>query len=531
MKKYFLYVAAALALGSCSSDEFLGENLPVTSGNEGAITFSGFKSNMHRATSTNVGAAAAKLLDYNFSVLGTKTLGTDAPVNVFAHESYNANGIADASLYDVWYGTAAGTTTTNPKSWEYVGSGTQATPERADGTSVFAPTAAQTIKYWDNSADKYNFVAYSATKGGAVSEVTTTGFKFTGNADQLSGLYIADSYEVLNDGSGVGFDSDPVTLTFRAACARVRVGFYETIPGYQITSMTFHSADGTSTDAKLDGKFPGGNNNIVTTVTFNDATALTNGQVTTKHAEVAQANAATVGTFDFGTLTFNPLAETSANATLTAFKNVVPNVLADNIAPMKLEIDFKLTNTTTGEVINVTGATATVPAEYMMWKNNYSYTYLFKISDKVNGSTGSGVEGLYPITFDAQVVEGTEDGRQGTTTTVADYAITTYQDGSVVADGLGINYIAGEVEVRVKDKAGALQSFTTTNLKVYTGFKGTTEADLYLTGAFTGAIEETVTIDTTDSTKAKFTAVTGTNYAIVYTDGNGTNYYKIVLVP
>ena len=83
-----------------------------------------------------------------------------------------------------------------------------------------------------------------------------------------------------------------------------------------------------------------------------------------------------------------------------------------------------------------------VPAQwqtqvYAQWKPNYAYTYLFKISDNTSGWTSDLTDdpaGLYPITFDAIVLD-SEDGTQSTITTVHTPAITTYQKGHVYNDG------------------------------------------------------------------------------------------------
>ena len=64
MNKYFLYAASVLALASCSSDDFLGEN----SGNgqnatNSVINFGGETGKITRAADgTSVGATAADLL-------------------------------------------------------------------------------------------------------------------------------------------------------------------------------------------------------------------------------------------------------------------------------------------------------------------------------------------------------------------------------------------------------------------------------------------------------------------------------------
>mgnify|MGYP007121479738 CR=1 FL=1 len=83
------------------------------------------------------------------------------------------------------------------------------------------------------------------------------------------------------------------------------------------------------------------------------------------------------------------------------------------------------------------GATATVPAKYTEWKPGYAYTYIFKISQNTNGSTGGNDKGLTAISFDAVVLEDEQNGLQETITTVSDQSITTYgyKDGKVTVNG------------------------------------------------------------------------------------------------
>ena len=73
---------------------------------------------------------------------------------------------------------------------------------------------------------------------------------------------------------------------------------------------------------------------------------------------------------------------------------------------MTLKIDYTLIATDgSGETITVRGATATIPAENTNWVSNKIYTYIFKISDSTNGSTGGSSTGLKPITFEAIVTD------------------------------------------------------------------------------------------------------------------------------
>ena len=154
MKKIlFCSALAAVALSSCSSDDFMGDtqgsNPSAATAKE--ISFSGEAGKTTRAGET-IGENAATALGNNFVVFGTKTVGGEAK-NVYDN-------------YCVSY--------SNSK-WNYVG-----TFNSKD----------QTIKYWDYSASKYDFIAYSLGKGttkATATNITSTGYTLTGSADALAG--------------------------------------------------------------------------------------------------------------------------------------------------------------------------------------------------------------------------------------------------------------------------------------------------------------------------------------------------------
>ena len=110
MNKFFIAAASALALASCSSDDFLGE----IQGNEqngatSAINFGGDTGKITRATSN--GSDAADLLENNFVVVGFKGNKTDAANNeVYAFDHYNVN----------FKNGSAFSTESNRAGWEYV---------------------------------------------------------------------------------------------------------------------------------------------------------------------------------------------------------------------------------------------------------------------------------------------------------------------------------------------------------------------------------------------------------------------------
>ena len=217
-----------------------------------------------------------------------------------------------------------------------------------------------------------------------------------------------------------------------------------------------------------------------------------------------------------------------------AFTTVFPQ--ENNTKNLKLKIDYQLSNTVTGETINITGKTAEVPGKYLAWKPNFKYTYLFKITD----------DDLYPITFDAVTIEA-EDGTAEYITTVTEPSITTYAKGSAVtANG---EYKVGEKVYAVVEDGSNLATLTEGNMKLYevtttdaTNFP-ITEASVaeaiaeypimtaaertnakiqFTTSSFnygkTVVAEDgsTVTMDATNNVVADFTTVAGTTYAIEY---------------
>ena len=120
---------------------------------------------------------------------------------------------------------------------------------------------------------------------------------------------------------------------------------------------------------------------------------------------------------------------------------------------------------------------------------SFAYTYLFKISDKTNGRTGlydptqsddatinSDPAGLYPITFDAVVVNAEEDMTQETITTVMTPSITTYQQNSTVVNKN--EYTAGNNKIFVTVNEGDAIVDLAGKAALYTITEGTTEAEV-----------------------------------------------------
>lgn len=459
MNKYFIAAASALALASCSSDDFLGE----IQGNEqngatSAINFGGDTGKITRATSN--GKAAADLLENNFVVVGFKGNKTNVANNeVYAFDHYNVN-FKDGSAFS---------TESNRAGWEYVNQDMKVKGTEPAASLAQSGATQQTIKYWDHSCASYDFLAFSMGKKGSApkeyatpssvdkANLATAAYTLTGDVNTLSECYISDMKTAVEKENDYG---KPVELSFRHLASKVRMALFETIPGYVVSDVKFY-ADATDTtnseEGTLIGKF---NNSGILTVYFPTTGIVNKDNKDYNKAHVsftASTDASEVGVLNFkkfGTVIYNNQTEgsisegstyLSQNAATPSYcgakdKDYYQNVLPSEGKPsaITLRIDYKLTSVDgTNETINVKGATATVPAEYTEWKSGYAYTYIFKISPDTNGSTGGSSTGLTAISFDAVVVDDEANGLQETITTVSDNSFTTYgyKDNKVTTNG------------------------------------------------------------------------------------------------
>ncbi len=454
MNKFFIAAASALALASCSSDDFLGE----IQGNEqngatSAINFGGDTGKITRATTS--GSAAADLLEKNFVVVGFKGSKTkEANNETYAFDHYNVN----------FKNGSAFSTESNRAGWEYVNQ-----DMRVKGTEPAAPLAQgakqQTIKYWDHSCASYDFIAFSMGKNVESKYATpthvdkdklaTAAYTLSGNVNTLSECYISDM-KTVNENE---YNTTPVSMSFRHLASKVRMALFEIVPGYVISDVKFYDATDDTATANPEGTLIGKFNNSGTLTVYFPTTGTDN--ATTKKDDynkahvkfTASADASEVGVLTskkFGAVNYNNQTEgqISAGATYLSqnaadpsycgagYQNVLPSEGA--ASAITLRIDYKLTSVDgSNETINVKGATATVPAQYTEWKSGYAYTYIFKISQDTNGSTGGSSTGLTAISFDAVVVDDEANGLQETITTVSDNCFTTYgyKDNKVTTNG------------------------------------------------------------------------------------------------
>ena len=547
MKKYIFLAASALTLASCSSDDFLGDTpgSTPTSANS-TINFGGDAGKITRATSNE--GTPQQMLDGQFLVYGVKKTSETQLVSVFPN-------------YSVWYDEAKNTTS-NTNGWEYVG-----TKDAANlGPGNITLSKEQTIKYWDYSASVYHFVAGSPieafsyntpmdpTTGTDIKSATVTGLaghieaNNTETALKTNPVYIAAPVKIEKDGY-----QKPVKFTFIRQQSMVRVGIYETIPGYSITDIKFYEADGTTaTNSNIiltsaTANYFVGGSNVSGTVTYNWETPTPS--YTFNYTD--NENLKKRQNWYAGALENGVKATTSATTIISDLYGrdgdmdanngyfIVMPTLASEASAILIKCDYTLKSTDgSNEEIHVKGATAAIPAAYSKWENNTRYTYLFKISENTNGTTGGSNDpaGLYPITFDAVVT----DEKQGTITTVATPSITTYQEGSVVDNT--IKYVANKkIDVTVTEStSGAKQNLSTTgsavgHIAVYKFTAPITEAEVQVKGTTGGGVTQVTNGSVTDNVYS-FTPDGEGYYAIQYlttaaTEGTQAAYtYKVVYV-
>ena len=567
MKKYLFFAAALVALASCSNDNFVGDNSPTMGDDNpsnGAIVFGFDMQNATRAAGDKVGSDAATILQNQFIVYGTKHTSAEA-----ADASHDA---AVFTNYKVEYAeNTAGTKLSNTHNWDYVG----LTPYAAEKVSPAANS--QTIKYWDYSAENgYTFYGIASkadieTNNKVTITKTTTGSTVYDkgysvvikSGAELDKLFIADRTPVAKTNFG-----KPVTLTFRNFGSRVRVGFYETIPGYSVKIDKFY-VDGNATaavttfgamDTENTTNFAASLQNIKTnpgdggntmTVSYYNGTNGPENQVKLGASTVEYNYALTLGT---GVVSATSLSTSAATPTWDqtggAYTTVYP--FEANTNPMLVKVDYTLTaDDGAGEVIHVLGANVVVPTQYVQWKSNFAYTYIFKIAPNTNGTTDGTTQGLYPITFDAVAVAVADDKTQETITTFEDYSITTYANGSKVT--VNDEYKAGKdiYVVKTNNSTGAVVAPTAigteaNNVQVYTAT--TTGDDISeatikakLTGSPNGITLTAATPAASLVADGKVPAADATNYefgangAVKFTPGAaGTYVYvftRIVNVP
>lgn len=406
---------------ACAHDEM--DEMPLTQDEIKFVATSG------KVTRAGGETSLAKYID-NFRVYGININTNNTNTLVFDN-------------YVLWYDQQLSNSNTNY--WEYV------------GRNPIDDDKLQTIKYWNFSANPYYFWAVAGAEGrffkptnGMIDTISTTMTEVDGSA---SVLYYSKPLKVNRNNY-----SHPVTFHFVGAHSRMRMAFYETIPGYAVKDVKFHvGTNDPDSVCMANGTF-----NVAGTLKLDYYNNIETPDVTCSFTGTKKQASHSFGSLNYTTAASGALAQNGKSDYLGVlssaptyagnpetpgyYTNILPS--PDNETPLTIKVDYTLVSLDgSGQEINITEADATVPAEFCRWKSNYSYTYLFKISD----------DKLKPITFVAVgEVDNTTDNEQGTITTMGEYSITTHQngDGDTDADGIAYEpYVVGKhIEVAVVSK-------------------------------------------------------------------------------
>ena len=526
MKKYLFFAAMVIvALASCSESEFTGDQSLREANENGAISFGSGVNAVTRADHT--GATAATDLGGKFYVWGIKNEGGDDGYGIGATSTGN---LVYNNYVVEWTDNSAMTSTSNTEGWEYVGKNlTTAEIACITPNGETAGAVTQTIKYWDFGAYDYTFYAFSADPTDLNATVGSAKVQVAKTTSVTSGTVYDKGYTVtLAAGANLDklFFSERVNITasantertldntyggnvtfrFHNLASKVRVAMYETIPGYKVTINSFKVTNAASpafsamTTVEEDNFAANFVNNaagikgtmtvkyIASGATQNHPTVSfspTNASgVATDPANILELGDGLKKDVTIGTTITNATFDKSDDLSTTnkdeSYTSVFPK--EDNTQNLKLKVCYTLTavdnsgNATTGETITITDATAEIPAAYLKWKPGFAYTYIFKISDNTNGSSGQGVVGLYPITLDAVTVIA-EDGKAEYITTVSEPSITTFgvnrTTGKYVSGGS--EYAAGsDIYATIMDGSSVATPVLADNVNLYKNIEAAT---------------------------------------------------------
>lgn len=405
----FWALALALALTGCSNDTFDGDKSLKAQNDSIAICFGSDNQATTRGTARNLESYEGTMMVY-----------------ALKYNPSSSQYVRALNRYAIW-NTSNDPTITG--SWDYVGfkgdTKTVIKDGKAGEADNFTVLQNQVIKFWDYSADHYMFWAWAPyndhymdneAKGSIKPNMYTT--KGAYNYDMIRDAYLQDidghltanntstkptyykfyvsNPVLINKEDYASYTStNPVTFTFGEFHAKVRVAFYETISDYKIIGIKFYDNQST----------PVAGNNIV----FNRTDeAFVGGKSGTdrQYAKVSYDNTNLSYTFLYKYLTsqkwiqFGKLDLSDASPMADGSKSYLPSWGTDgdmssdyyftvlptpselvDAAPFTLKCDITLkAEDGSGEEIEVTGITATVPKSFSSWKPNHAYSYIFKFT-------------------------------------------------------------------------------------------------------------------------------------------------------
>lgn len=434
MKKVLLLVAVTAAMTACTSDVDLGMQQANKENADNAIGFQVLNKNMSRAKLEAEG-------HYNFGVWAYKS--TDNEHNIMAN--YLVGYFGTDKGYQKFAETTTGGMTSSDKGlseWGYEGLGTAQyglashtfTPGYYNPTNnpdYMSNLEYQYLRYWDYSSARTNFYAYAPYVKSATDPVKYDNSTHTMTfpvGSIIDGVNDVTKYEFMYAAAKVENTNynKAVQLQFKRLNAKVNIAFYEDIAGYDVIldRLVDGTVDISAAPAKQDGanlvysdglrktagakvKFTASDYTEATvTNDYTGSTVYANGEflkfalpatkaaIATSRADALNANKAT----SYSTTTYYAIPKENTNECGLTF-----------------HVSFTL-KSDTEETIKVQDARVYVPAANCKWEANKHYTYVFRITKDVTGTTGTttppapgapeiGEKALYPIVFDGITVD------------------------------------------------------------------------------------------------------------------------------
>lgn len=247
----------------------------------------------------------------------------------------------------------------------------------------------QTIKYWDFSASEYHFWAVSA--------LSSDYYTFTGDGGKHNVLTITDMplraggtdpddvlYSLLTERRPVS--REMVLMQFKRPYAKVRIQFYTNEPingekdNVTIEDITF-GPDKSAVSPLVNEIYGTGNVKITYPLTNTLCPGSVQETLTLEHLDNARDE------LSFDNITLTSTQGISSNTAVTA--PVKASIDPDNnsfyyLLPMGDMNPAFIMKAKIDPDIDATQRTAVVPANFMQWKPNFTYTYIFKITAGAN---------------------------------------------------------------------------------------------------------------------------------------------------
>ena len=446
IKKSYCLAAAVMALTACSNDEQLTSGNNSEGQSQNAIGFQFINRNIITDTRTGDGsgdtqqsAPSGKTYlnnagHYNFGVFAYKNVGS-TPSMVMDNYLVGYGDDTNKKGYKMESGKQ---TTLSSSNWAYekLGSSdysyTNTTGENYyTGSEDFykSNNANQYLKFWDNSAASTDFYAYAPYLNKDADSQGTASFSTNDKKLTIPSTGISDGY---NDASKYDFIyahknvtsnnyGNEVQIDFKRMSAKMKIGFYADINGYDVTILDLkEGASGVCAAPAVKGENDTYNYGTLyhkagAVVDFSsDTPSLT----ITGNSEQVFKNEHLTFTIPTGTVS-----TTKASPTMSTTEYYLIPDNATNQTGLTFHVTYQLKAKDTNETITVKDATVYVPyqkdenTKYCAWQSNYIYTYIFKITKDTTGSTETDPtidpnsptpntdKALQPIIFDNCTVE------------------------------------------------------------------------------------------------------------------------------